>query len=93
VTIVDVSVAQLPGVAMRLPAAQTAGPAAARCGSRKRASYNLAEPNGYPFIHFSVESYGRLCVPAMQLLHTLGSEVAAPGQNTVTCGVCCWRIT
>jgi hypothetical protein len=36
------------------------------------------EPNGYPFVPFSVESYGRLGQPAMKLLHSLGDEAAGP---------------
>jgi hypothetical protein len=36
------------------------------------------EPNGYPFVPFSVESYGRLSVPAAKLLHDLGNEAASP---------------
>jgi hypothetical protein len=38
----------------------------------------IVEPNGYPFVPFSVESYGRLCQPAMKLLHPLGDEAAGP---------------
>jgi hypothetical protein len=37
------------------------------------------EPNGYSFVPFSVESYGRLGQPAMTLLHALGDEAAGPG--------------
>jgi hypothetical protein len=37
-----------------------------------------------PLNPFLVESYGRLGAPAMQMMHTLGSEAAPPGQNNVT---------
>jgi hypothetical protein len=37
------------------------------------------EPNGYPFVPYSVESYGRLGQPGMKLLHALGDEAAGPG--------------
>jgi hypothetical protein len=40
------------------------------------------EPNGYPFVPFSVESYGRISHPAMKLLHALGDEAAGPGGVT-----------
>jgi hypothetical protein len=33
----------------------------------------------FPFVPFSVESYGRLGQPAMKLLHALGDEAASPG--------------
>jgi hypothetical protein len=44
--------------------------------------YVCVEPNGYAFVPFSVESYGRLGKPAMKLLHDLGDEVAGPGGVT-----------
>jgi hypothetical protein len=40
------------------------------------------EPNGYPFVPFSVESYGRIGMPVMNLLHALGDEAAGPGEVT-----------
>jgi putative effector of murein hydrolase LrgA (UPF0299 family) len=33
------------------------------------------------FVPFSVESYDRLGVPAMNLLHDLGDEAASPGNH------------
>jgi hypothetical protein len=35
------------------------------------------EPNGYPFVSFSVDRYGRIGQPALKLLHSLGDEAAA----------------
>jgi hypothetical protein len=49
---------------------------------QKRATYSRAEPNGFPFVPFSVESYGRIGQPAIKLLHALGDEVAGPGGVT-----------
>jgi hypothetical protein len=37
------------------------------------------ETNGYSFVPFSVESYGRLGHPKMKLLLLLGDEAAGPG--------------
>jgi hypothetical protein len=48
-------------------AATTAGAAAARRDRQKRSTYARGEPNGFPFVPFSVESYGRLGQPAMKL--------------------------
>jgi hypothetical protein len=59
-----------------------AGAAAARRDQQKRATYSRVEPNGYPFVPFSVESYGRIGQPAMKLLHALGDEAAGPGGVT-----------
>jgi hypothetical protein len=49
-------------------AAATAGAAASRLHQQKRAAYAQVEPNGYPFVPFSVERYGRLGQPAMKQL-------------------------
>jgi hypothetical protein len=40
------------------------------------------EPNGYPFVPFSVESYGRIGQLATKLVHALGDDVASPGGFT-----------
>jgi hypothetical protein len=63
-------------------AATTAGTAAARWEQQKRATYSPVEPNGYPFVPFSVESYGCIVQLAMKLLHALGDEAAGPGGVT-----------
>jgi hypothetical protein len=36
------------------------------------------EPNGYSFVPFLVETYGRLDQLAMKLLHVQGDEAACP---------------
>jgi hypothetical protein len=38
------------------------------------------EPNSFPFVPFSMESYGRLGQPPIKLLHELGDEAAGPGR-------------
>jgi hypothetical protein len=48
----------------------------------KRATYSRVEPNGYPFVPFSVESNARIGQPAMKPLHALGDEAAGPGGVT-----------
>jgi hypothetical protein len=48
-------------------AAATAGMAVARWDQQKRATYSRVEPNGYPFVPLSVESYERIGQPAMKL--------------------------
>jgi hypothetical protein len=40
------------------------------------------EPNGYAFVPFSAESYGRIGQPAMKLLHQLGDKAAGPAGIT-----------
>jgi hypothetical protein len=62
-------------------AAATAGAAAATRDQQKLAAYLRVEPNGYMFFSFSVESYGRLDRPAIELVLKLGVEAAGP------CGV------
>jgi hypothetical protein len=59
-----------------------AGTAAARREQQKRATYSRLEPNGYPFVPFSVASYGHIGQPAMKLLHALGDDAAGPGRVT-----------
>jgi hypothetical protein len=60
-------------------AATTAGAAASARDQRKGHAYAQVEPNGYCFVPFSVESYGRLGLPAMKFLHELGDKAAGPG--------------
>jgi hypothetical protein len=59
-----------------------AGAAAARRDQQKRATYSRVQPNGFLFVPFSVESYGRIGQPAMKLFHALGDEAAGPGGVT-----------
>jgi hypothetical protein len=82
IAIADVSVIHPLSLNTLSPAAATAGAAAARRDQQKRASYARVEPNGYAFTPFSIESYGRLGQPAMQLLHALGDEASGPGGVT-----------
>jgi hypothetical protein len=46
---------------------------------QKRTAYARVELNGSSFVHFSVESCGRLGQPAMELLHLIVDEAAASG--------------
>jgi hypothetical protein len=50
------------------------GAAASAWDQQKRLAYARVEPNGYVFVPSSVESYGRLGLPAMMLLHELGEK-------------------
>jgi hypothetical protein len=79
ITIADIYVIHPLSINTLSAAAATVGAAASRRDQQKRAAYERVEPNGYPFVPFSVESYGRLGQPAMQLLHALGDEAAGPG--------------
>jgi hypothetical protein len=58
ITIVDISITHPLAINTLAAAATTAGAAAARREQQKRATYSRVEPNGYPFVPFSVESYG-----------------------------------
>ena len=78
-SVVDVSVTQPAGAANRAAAANSDGAAAARRDAEKRRAYNRLQPNGYPFVPFSVETYGRLGKPAIALLGRLGVEAAGVG--------------
>jgi hypothetical protein len=46
-------------------AAATAGAATSHRDRQKQTAYARVEPNGYSFVPFSVESYGRLGQPAL----------------------------
>jgi hypothetical protein len=65
-------------------AATTAGAGAVARDQQKLRAYARVEPNGYGFVPFSMESYGRLSLPALKLLHELGDEAAGPGGVTRT---------
>jgi hypothetical protein len=80
-TIVAVSVVHPPSANTQSAAVATLGTVAVRRDALKRARYSRVEPNGYPFIPFTIESYGHLGVPAMTLLHDLGNEAASPGTS------------
>jgi hypothetical protein len=54
-----------------LPRAEVKVGAAAARRDQKRTAYERVEPNGYGFVPFSVETYGRLHQPAMKLSHSL----------------------
>jgi hypothetical protein len=82
ITVADISITHPLAINTLAAAAKTAGVAAARREQQKRATYSRVEPNGYPFVPFSVESYGRIGQPAMKLLHALGDEAAGPGGVT-----------
>jgi hypothetical protein len=82
ITIADLSITHPLAINTLAAAATTAGAAAACREQQKRATYSRVEPNGYPFVPFSVESYGRVGQPAMKLLNALGEEAAGPGGVT-----------
>jgi hypothetical protein len=82
ITIADISITHPLAINTLAAAATTAGAAAARRNQQKHATYSRVEPNGYPFVPFSVESYGRIGQPAMKLLHAPGDEAAGPGGVT-----------
>ena len=77
--VADVSVVHPSGAACIGAAALHDGAAAAKRDTTKRAAYNALEPNGYDFIPFSVETYGRLGKPALGFLSQLGDEACASG--------------
>jgi hypothetical protein len=79
ITISDISVIHPLSINTLPRAATTAGAAASHRDQQKRTAYARVEPNGYGFVPFSVESYGRLGHPAIKLLHDLGEEAAGPG--------------
>jgi hypothetical protein len=73
-SVVEMSIMHPTGVANQAAAATRDGAAAARRDREKRRTYGQLEPNGYPFIPFSVETYGRLGKPAISFLVQLGKE-------------------
>jgi hypothetical protein len=82
ITIADISITHPLAINILAATVTMAGAAAARREQQKRAMYSRVEPNGYPFVPFSVESQGRIGQPAMKLLHALGDEAASPGGVT-----------
>ena len=78
-TVVDISVIHPAAASYVRAAARSAGSAAATRDARKRALYRTADPNGYAFTPLSVETYGRLGEPAMELLNALAGVAAAGG--------------
>jgi hypothetical protein len=78
-TVLDVSVTQPPGVAIRAASAATEGAAAARRDAEKYRAYNWLAPNGFPLLPFSVETYGRLGQPEVTFLGAEGAEAVAAG--------------
>jgi hypothetical protein len=68
ITIADVSIIHPLSINTLPAAAATAGAAAARRDQQKRAAYSRVELNGYTFVPFLIENYGRLGQPAMALL-------------------------
>jgi hypothetical protein len=67
------------GVANRAAAART--DRAAGLARQEEEAYSRLEPNGYPFTPCSVESYGRLGKPTMDLLSKLGDEAEGAGRR------------
>jgi hypothetical protein len=65
---------------LRAAALTDGAAAAARRDTSKRAAYNALDPNGYDFVPFSAESYGRLGKPALALLSRFG-EVACSSET------------
>ena len=74
--VIDISVIHPAAESYRHGAETTAGHAAAARDRQKRTRYQQADPTGYDFSPFSVESFGRLGQPAMALLKKL-ADVAA----------------
>jgi hypothetical protein len=70
IAIADVSTIHPTSLNTLFRAAATAGAAASHRDRQKQTAYARVEPNGYSFVPFSVESYGRLGQPAMTLLHS-----------------------
>jgi hypothetical protein len=60
VTIADIPVIHPLSINTLPAAATTASAAAAQRNQQKRATYARVEPNGFSFVPFSVESFGRL---------------------------------
>ena len=77
-TVADVSVVHPAAETYVQVAAREEGGAAAIRDQQKRTKYSTADPHGYAFIPLSMETFGRLGKPAMQLLNTL-AETAADG--------------
>ena len=74
--IIDVSVTNPLSASYVGAAAERAGAAAQKRDETKTAAYAAREDSGYKFIPFSVETHGRLGLPAMALLGQLGSAAS-----------------
>jgi hypothetical protein len=85
-SVVVVSITNSSGVSNRAAAATTDGAAAARRDREKRQTYGRIDSNGYPFIPFSVETYGRLGKPAISFLRQLGLEAKEAGRKVSKSG-------
>jgi hypothetical protein len=83
---VEVSITHPACLANRAAAATTDGAAAARRDREKRRTYGQLGPNEYPFSPFSVETYGRLCKPAIIFLGQLGKEAEEAGHKVSKSG-------
>ena len=68
-----------PAASSYVQAARTVGGAAAVRDAAKRLRYESIGPNGYTFVPISVETFGRLGKPAMELINKLAATVAAGG--------------
>ena len=77
--VVDISVIHPAAISHRDTAAAAAGNAAAKRDREKRHRYQLADPTGYAFTPFSVESFGRLGKPAMAMLKQLADNAGSAG--------------
>jgi hypothetical protein len=85
-SVVDVSITHHSGLANRRATATADGAAEARRDREKRRTYGQLEPNGYPFIPFSVETYGCLGKPAISFLGQLGLEAKEAGRKVSKSG-------
>jgi hypothetical protein len=81
-------VTQPSGFANQTAAAMTDASAVARLDREKQRTYSRLEPNGYPFIPFSLENYGLLGKPAITpaFLGQLGQEAEDTGRNVSKSG-------
>jgi hypothetical protein len=78
-TVIDVAVVH-PGASTYVDrAAAMPGAAAAATDLRKTAAYRRGGYQGFTFVPFSVESYGRLGCPAMAFLNELAEVAASSG--------------
>jgi nucleotide-binding universal stress UspA family protein len=80
-TVTDISVVHPAAPTYVAGAAQTDGSAAAARDQLKRARYETEDPAAYAFTPFSVETYGRLGKPAMELLNTLATAATRGGAD------------
>ena len=80
-TVADVSIVHPAADTYVRAAANAAGSAAAVRDQAKRARYETDDPHGYAFIPLSMETYGRMGKPAMELLNKLAETAADGGVN------------